>query len=68
MSRIIAGLRDIFDNLALLFIAIIGLAILLIDVPKHENKGYIRELAIVKIISWTYLIFGIVMFIIFKLI
>ncbi|NLV75674.1 MAG: hypothetical protein GX023_01605 [Tissierellia bacterium] len=68
MYKFIAILRGIFDNLTLFFIIIIGLIILLIDIPKYENKGYTRELNIVKIISWTYLIFGITMFIIFKLI
>lgn len=68
LYKFIAILRGIFDNLTLFFIIIIGLIILLIDIPKYENKGYTRELNIVKIISWTYLIFGITMFIIFKLI
>lgn len=68
LYKFIAILRGIFDNLTLFFIIIIGLIILLIDIPKYENKGYTRELNIVKIISWTYIIFGITMFIIFKLI
>ncbi|MCF6459482.1 CLC_0170 family protein [Clostridium sp. Cult3] len=68
MYGFIRAFRSIFDNFTLLFIIFIGLATLFIDGPRSNNQGFKRELTIVKFISYSYVVFGIIMFIIFKLI
>ena len=68
LSKFVRASRSILDNFTLWFIILIGLATLLIDGSKYNNQGFKRELTIVKFISYSYMVFGIIMFIIFKLI
>lgn len=68
MSKFIEIFKEIFDNFTLFFIIFIGLAILLIDGPRMKNKEFTRELTIVRIISYSYMIFGIIMFIILRIV
>ncbi|HFL3828585.1 TPA: CLC_0170 family protein [Clostridioides difficile] len=68
MSKFIEIFKEIFDNFTLFFIIFIGLAILLIDGPRMKNKEFTRELTIVRIISYSYMIFGIIIFIILRIV
>jgi hypothetical protein len=68
LSKFIEIFKEIFDNFTLFFIIFIGLAILLIDGPRMKNKEFTRELTIVRIISYSYMIFGIIIFIILRIV
>lgn len=68
MSKFIEIFKEIFDNFTLFFIIFIGLAILLIDGTRMKNKEFTRELTIVRIISYSYMIFGIIIFIILRIV
>ncbi len=59
-------LKDIFDIMALVIIILIAIVSLLIDGPKLKRKGYTKELIIIKVISYFYIVFSIGMFILLK--
>ena len=68
MSKYIAILKDIFNNFSLLIMIIVALFSLLIDGPNYKNKGFQREYKIVKIISYSYITIGIIMFILLRIV
>lgn len=67
MSKFIGISKSIFDNFTLIIIILVGLATLLIDGPKLKNKGFTKELTIVKIISYSYIVLGIIMFVLLRI-
>ena len=68
MSKFVEILKDILDNFTLVMIGLIGLFALLIDGPRLKNQGFTRELTIVKIISYFYIGFGIIMLIFLRIV
>jgi hypothetical protein len=68
LYKILEMFKSIFNSLALIIIIFIGLATLLIDGPRFKNKGFTKELRIVKTISYTYIALGIIIFIFFRII
>lgn len=66
MVFLIRILKDIFDIMALVIIILIAIVSLLIDGPKLKRKGYTKELIIIKVISYFYIVFSIGMFILLK--
>lgn len=59
-------LKDVFDSITLVIIFIIAIGTLLIDGPKLKGKEYTKELTIIKGISYFYILFGIVVFILLR--
>lgn len=51
--------------MTILMIITVGIFTLLIDGKKYKNKGYIRELKIIKLISYSYMVIGGLMYILF---
>lgn len=51
-------LRELTDYYTILMIIAIGIFTLLIDGKRYRQKGYIRELRMVKIISYSYITIG----------
>ncbi|QQY79901.1 hypothetical protein EDD65_107148 [Keratinibaculum paraultunense] len=68
MPKFVHRLKSIFDNSVLIFTVVIGVFIFLVDVSKYKKTNLTKELKIAKIISWSYMIFGITLFILFKII
>lgn len=68
MSKFVGIIKNIFDNFTIIMIALVGLFTLLVDGPKLKNQGFTRELTIVKVISYSYIVIGIIMFIILKIV
>lgn len=68
MSKIIEILRDIFSNLTILIILFVALVTLLIDGKKFKDQDYIKEMKIVKAISYSYIAIGIIMFLFLKIV
>ena len=66
MVFLIRILKDIFDIMALVIIILIAIVSLLIYGPKLKRKGYTKELIIIKVISYFYIVFSIGMFILLK--
>ena len=52
--------------MTILMIIAVGIFTLLIDGKKYKNKGYIRELKIIKLISYSYMVIGGLMYILFS--
>ncbi|MBU5255495.1 CLC_0170 family protein [Tissierella praeacuta] len=57
-SKIYKILRELTDYYTILMIIAIGIFTLLIDGKRYRQKGYIRELRMVKIISYSYITIG----------
>ena len=66
MVFLIKILKDIFDIRTLVIILLIAIGSLLIDGPKLKRKGYTKELKIIKIISYFYIVSSIAIFILLK--
>lgn len=47
-----------------LIVAAVGLATLLLDGKRYKQIGYMKELLVVKIIAYTYMTIGFLMYII----
>ena len=57
-------LKDRDNYSTIIIILSIGIFTLLIDVPKYKKRGYIKEVRIIKAISYSYMVLGGIMFII----
>lgn len=68
MFKIIEILKNIFDNITILMIIFIGALTLLIDGKRLKDKNFMKEFRIVKIISFSYIVIGIVMFMFLKVV
>lgn len=62
-NKLFSALKGITNYYTILMIIAVGLFTLLIDGKEYKQKGYIRELRIVKIISYSYMVIGGLMFI-----
>lgn len=58
--------KDIFDNRTLIMVLLIAIVSLLIDGPKLKRNGFTKELAILKGISYFYIVLTIGVFILLK--
>ena len=58
--------KSIFDTRSLILFILIGILSLLIDSSNLKNQGFTKELKILQIISYFYIIFGIIIFIVIK--
>ncbi|MCF6462342.1 CLC_0170 family protein [Clostridium sp. Cult1] len=67
MYKIVGSIKSIFDNISILIIILVALFSLLIDGPNYKNQGFIREYRIVKIISYSYIALGIIIFIFLRI-
>jgi hypothetical protein len=56
-------LRGLNNYITILMIIIVGLITLLLDDSSFKRRGYIRELKILKIISYSYIAIGGLMYI-----
>lgn len=61
-------LKDVLDIRAIIIIILIGLVSIFVDGPKLKRDGYNKELKILKIISYSYMGIGIILFILLKFI
>ena len=68
LSKFIEISKNIFDNFTLVIIILVGLSTLLIDGSRLKNKGFTKELTIVKIISYSYIVLGIIMFVLLRVV
>ena len=64
----IGKLKGIFDNKALIIIILAALFSLIVDAPSLREQGFIKELHILKAISYFYMAFVIIIFIFLKMI
>ncbi len=56
-------IKGLFDNISVVMIIIIALLMLIIDGNKYKGKNNKREYNIVRFISYSYIAFGIIIFI-----
>ena len=56
-------LKDRNNYASILIILGIGIFTLLIDAPKYKNRGYVKEVKIIKAISYSYMALGGIMFV-----
>lgn len=56
----------VFNTRSLILFILIGILSLLIDSSNLKKQGFIKELKILQIISYFYIVFGIIMFIAIK--
>lgn len=66
-NKLLYALKGITNYYTILMIIAIGLFTLLVDSKRYRQKGYIRELRIVKIISFSYIAIGGLMYILLLL-
>lgn len=57
-SRLPGILRELTSYYTILTIIAVGLFTLLVDSKRYRQKGHMRELKIVKIISYSYITIG----------
>ncbi|MBU5427951.1 hypothetical protein KQI41_16285 [Tissierella pigra] len=62
-SELLRILRGLNNYTTILMVIIVGIFTLLLDDRKFKQKGYIRELKILKIISYSYIAIGGLMYI-----
>jgi hypothetical protein len=62
-SKLLQALKGIISNYTILMIIAVGIFTLIFDGRRYRQKGYMRELKIVKIISYSYMVIGGLMFI-----
>lgn len=58
--------KRIFDTRSLILFILIGILSLVIDSPRLKKQGFNGELNILKIISYFYIVFGIIMFMVLR--
>lgn len=67
IAKILNIFKGIIDYPTILMIIAVGLFTLFLDGNRYKQKGYIRELRIVKIISYSYMGIGALIFILLLL-
>lgn len=68
LSRFAEIIKGIFDNFTIIMIILVALFGLFIDGPNLKNKGFVRELKIVKVISYSYIAIGIIVIIFLRIV
>ncbi len=66
-SKLLSILKGIIDYYTILIIIGIAIFTLLFDGKRYKQKGYIKEMRIVKIISYSYIVIGCLMFILLSI-
>lgn len=65
--KIILTMKRFLDNTTILMIIAVGLFTLLVDGKRYKDTGYIKELKLVKLISYSYMTIGGLMYILLLL-
>lgn len=55
-------LKDRNNYTTIIIFLSIGIFTLIIDAPRYKKRGYIKEVRIIKAISYSYMVLGGVMF------
>ncbi|CCQ93893.1 hypothetical protein CULT_1560009 [[Clostridium] ultunense Esp] len=63
MYKITPYIKGVFDNLTIVMVLLVALFLLLVDGPNFKNRGFLKEYRIVQIISYSYIVLGIIIFI-----
>ncbi|AOY75182.1 hypothetical protein CLFO_40890 [Clostridium formicaceticum] len=67
MQMFMEKFKEIYDGYMLVLVVFVGLFLLLRDVPLLRKKKLRRDMKIAKVLGYTYIIAGIVLFIIVKM-
>ena len=67
MNRFPSYIKFVFDNLTIVIIILSALFLLLVDGSKYKNKNFIKEYRIVRIISYSYIVLGIIIFVFLRM-
>ena len=57
-AELLEIIKGLINNTTILMIIAVGIFTLLVDGKRYKKKGYIKELRIVKIISYSYMTIG----------
>ncbi|MDR7857583.1 CLC_0170 family protein [Tissierella sp.] len=61
--KLVNQLKAVANYTTILIIIAVGLFTLLVDGKTYKQKGYIRELKLIRVISYSYITIGGLMFI-----
>lgn len=64
MHELLESIIGVFDNALVAVLIAVALLIMIIDGNKYGNKKYQKELKIVRIVSISYIVFGIALLVI----
>lgn len=63
MYKVTPYIKSVFDNFTVVMIILVALFLLFVDGPNYKNRGFLKEYRIVQIISYSYIVLGIIIFI-----
>ena len=66
-AKIMKTMEVLVNNTTILMIIAVALFTLLIDGKRYKNKGYIREFKIIRLISYSYITIGGLMYVLLLL-
>lgn len=61
--KIIPTIKRLMDNTTILMIISVGIFTLLVDGRRYRDQGYTREVNIIKLISYSYIAVGGLMYV-----
>lgn len=64
-QNLLGTIKGLLNNMTILMIIAVGLFTLLIDGKRYKEKGHIGEFKIIRIISYSYMAIGGLMYILF---
>lgn len=68
LTKLLQIIKDLLNNITILMIISVGVFTLLIDGKAYKKKGYIKEYRIIRIISYSYMAIGGLMYILLLII
>lgn len=68
MHAFLRFIKEYFSNVTAIMFVAIALLVWIIDGNKYKNKNYKKELSLVKFFSYFYIAFGIIVFILLRLV
>ncbi|NLW40523.1 MAG: hypothetical protein GXY96_06300 [Tissierellia bacterium] len=68
MNRTIPVFKNSFGNYTIILFILVALFSLIVDGPKYNKKGFVKEYRIVRIISYLYISLGIIIFVFLRLV
>lgn len=68
LSHLIQMLKEVNGYLTITIILAIALFMIVIDMPVYKRKGYLKEVKIIKVISYSYIALGGIMYILLLII
>ncbi len=63
LFKLLGIIKGLLNNMTLVMIILVGLFTLLIDGKRYKRKGHIRDFKIIRIISYSYMAIGGLMYI-----